>query len=38
MITIKIPRIMFRPLAAMLNKSSRKIAKEHGTDIARKYY
>jgi hypothetical protein len=38
MITLKIPRIMFRPLAAFLNKSSRKLAKEHGTDLVRKYY
>lgn len=38
MITIKIPRIMFRPLAAYLNNMSRKEGRKYGTDIERKFY
>lgn len=39
LLTIKIPRILYRPLATFLNFNSRKIAKKNGvTDIERKFY
>lgn len=39
LLTIKIPKIFYRPLAAFLNHSSRKTARKYGvTDLARKVY
>ena len=39
LLTLKIPKILFRPLAAFLNFKARKTAQKSGiTDLARKYY
>ena len=38
LITVKIPKILQRPLAAFLNHTARKKSKEQGTDFARKAY
>lgn len=39
LLTIKIPKILYRPLAEYLNFNSRRIAKKNGvTDIERKFY
>lgn len=39
MLTIRIPKIFYRPLAAFLNYNARKNAREYGvTDLARKVY
>lgn len=39
LLTIRIPRWLYRPLAAFLNYQARKTARRHGvTDIARRFY
>lgn len=38
LLTLKIPKILFRPLAAFLNRASVKKAREYGTDVRSKPY
>jgi hypothetical protein len=38
LLTIRIPKILYRPLAALLNSNSKKMAKKFGTDLTRKVY